>query len=215
MRYSSWEDIHVCEGRIVPEIETTARSNSHLRFCWGFTRLHDVFLFQIAPEWNEWIGSHSNSLPMWCYCDFKGLPLNVRIHSSSNVLPRSSTSSFKKTCSNSLNERIKMSNSIGVKNAALSFPVAMATGPIGAPLTPSFYSCGARTWLHVKLLRVDQTASNQLLQNGKPKGFHSQGRSSQSSGFKLRVCWTCFAKRTPGGHFVPMCGGQAVTTNSL
>lgn len=119
---------------------------------------------------------------------------------------------FKKTCSNSLNERIKMSNSIGVKNAALSFPVAMATGPIGAPLTPSFYSCGARTWLHVKLLRVDQTASNQLLQNGKPKGFHSQGRSSQSSGFKLRVCWTCFAKRTPGGHFVPMCGGQAVTT---
>lgn len=99
MRYSSWEDIHVCEGRIVPEIETTARSNSHLttttvRFCWGFTRLHDVFLFQIAPKWNEWIGSHSNSLPMWCYRDFKGLPLNVRIHPSSNVLPRSSTSFF-------------------------------------------------------------------------------------------------------------------------
>lgn len=187
MRYSSWEDIYACERGIMPEIETTAQSNSHLttttmRFCWGFTRLHDVFLFQIAPKWNEWVGSHSNSLPMLYYCDFKGLPLNVRILPSSNVLPRSSTP-FLKTCSNLLNECIKMSNSIGVKNAALSFPVAMATGPIGAPLTPSFYSCGARTWLHVKLLRVDQTTSNQLLWNGKPKGFHSQGRSSQSSGF--------------------------------
>lgn len=50
---------------------------------------------------------------------------------------------FLKTCANSPYDRINISNSSGVKNAALLFPVAMVTRRIGAPLMLAFYSRGA------------------------------------------------------------------------
>lgn len=52
-------------------------------------------------------------------------------------------------------------------------------------------SCSETANPRVSILRVDQV---------------------RVQGFKIRVCWAWFAERTPGGHFVPMCGGQAVTT---
>lgn len=84
----------------------------------------------------------------------------ICIDPNNNVLPRrlppfSTLHFFLKMCLNSLYECNNISSSIGVKNAALLYPVAMATPRVGHPLMLSFHSCGARAYLLAKTLRVD------------------------------------------------------------
>ncbi len=89
---------------------------------------------------------------------------------------------FLKTCSNSPYERIRMSNSSGVKNAALLFSVAVVTRRIGVPLMLSFYSCGTCNYPQVKLLRVELTNSNQLFWNRKPRVSFIRGDQPRAQG---------------------------------